>query len=187
MTATTWTIEHERALVTAAQQGGQTAFGQLYDHYLPRVYRRVCSLVPESDVEDVTQEIWISVARSIGNFRGGSSFSTWLYRIVKRRIADYYRKDARQAAQVPLEDVDHKMSANPLSGMGDALLMRQALRAIPESHREIILLRLADGLPFDEVAQRLDLSLGAAKMRFYRAVESCQEKVKELESDVTFH
>ncbi len=181
-----WTPEYENKLVEAAQQGDQMAFGELYDHYLTRVYRRVCALVPETDAEDVTQEIFISVARSIGNFRGGSSFSTWLYRIVKRRVADFYRKRERQVQQVEIETADQVAGENPLGGKADELLLRQAMRALPETHREIILLRLADGLPFQEVADRLGIKLGAAKVRFYRAVETCQEKIAQLEGSVTF-
>lgn len=181
-----WTPEHEHKLVKSAQQGDQVAFGELYDHYLTKVYRRVYSLVPETDVEDVTQEIFISVARSIGSFRGGSSFSTWLYRIVKRRVADYYRKRERQVEQVELEKASQTPGENPLANAADELLLQQALRALPESQREIILLRLAEGLPFQEVADRLGIKLGAAKLRFYRAIESCKGKVADFEAEVTF-
>lgn len=182
----TWTPEHEHELVAAAQEGDQVAFGELYDHYLTKVYRRVYSLVPEIDVEDVTQEVFISVARSIGSFRGGSSFSTWLYRIVKRRVADFYRKRERQVEQVELEKASQTPGENPLGDASDALLLQQALRALPESHREIILLRLAEGLPFQEVADRLGIKLGAAKLRFYRAIEACKNKIAEFDTEVTF-
>jgi RNA polymerase sigma-70 factor, ECF subfamily len=181
-----WTPEHERKLVESAQQGDQAAFGELYDHYLTKVYRRVYSLAPETDVEDITQEIFISVARSLGSFRGGSSFSTWLYRIVKRRVADYYRKRERQVEQVELEKADHTPDEDILGNTADALLLQQALRALPESHREIIMLRLAEGLPFQEVADRLNIKLGAAKLRFYRAIEACKSKIAEFEAEVTF-
>ncbi len=182
----TWTPEHEAKLIEAAQQGDQTAFGEIYDHYLTKVYRRVYALVPETDVEDVTQEVFISVARSIGGFRSSSSFSTWLYRIVKRRVADYYRKRERQVKQVDLEKAGQTADESPFENIADALLLQQALRALPESHREIILLRLAEGLPFQEVADRLDIKLGAAKLRFYRAVEACQGKIVEFNAEVTF-
>jgi RNA polymerase sigma-70 factor, ECF subfamily len=181
-----WTPEHERKLVETAQQGDQAAFGELYDHYLTKVYRRVYSLVPETDAEDVTQEIFISVARSLGSFRGGSSFSTWLYRIVKRRVADYYRKRERQVEQVDLEKADNTPDENILGNTADVLLLQQALRALPESHREIIMLRLAEGLPFQEVADRLNIKLGAAKLRFYRSIEACKSKIAEFEAEVTF-
>jgi len=182
----TWTPEHEAKLIEAAQQSNQAAFGELYDHYLTKVYRRVCALVPESDVEDVTQEIFISVARSIASFRGGSTFSTWLYRIVKRRVADFYRKRERQVEQVDLEKASQTPGKNPLENAADQLLLQQALRALPESHREIILLRLAEGLPFQEVADRLGIKLGAAKLRFYRAIEAVKGKIAEFDAEVTF-
>jgi len=183
----TWQLENEQKLIAAAQQGEQAAFGQIYDYYFPKVFGRVCSLVPRDAADDVTQEIFISIARSLDSFSGRSSFSTWLYRIVKRRVADFYRKRSRRVEKIPLEDVPEPAAENPFDSVKDQIFLREALRLLPESHREVILLRIADGLPFKEIAEHLDISLAAAKMRFYRAIESCQEKVENLQDDVTFH
>ena len=68
------------------------AFNELYERYLPVVYRRVRYMIPEQDVDDVTQEVFIAVVRSIKSFRGDSLFSTWLRTLVKRQIADFYRR-----------------------------------------------------------------------------------------------
>jgi RNA polymerase sigma-70 factor (ECF subfamily) len=178
-----WDTEREKVLVEAARLGDRAAFGQLYDHYLPKIYGRVCALVPLTDAEDVTQEVFISVARSIGNFGGRSAFSTWMHSIVKRRVADYYRRIARQTLQVPMDD-DCGVSADPPPiTIEEELIIKQVLYTLPERQREVILLRLVEGLPFAQVASRLGVKVGAAKVRFYRAIRACRERLAE--ADVT--
>jgi len=182
-----WDSERERTLVEAAQQGDRAAFGQLYDHYLPKVYSRVCALVPQTDAEDVTQEVFLSVARSIPRFHGSSAFSTWMHAIVSRRVADYYRQTARQVPQAPLTDGRDVPADSPPITVEEELVIKQALRALPERQREAILLRLVEELPFKEVASRLGVKVGAAKVRFYRAIAACRERLAEAESkDVAF-
>ncbi len=78
-------------LLEQVRNGDSEALGNLVESYLPRVYNIVQSLVPESDAEDVTQEIFLSLVNSIWKFEPRSTFSTLLYRIANNKIADYYR------------------------------------------------------------------------------------------------
>src|SRR5687768_5360954 len=77
----------DEQLAKLAQQGDKEAFLSLYNRYLNRVYNRVKSKVPYQDVEDVTQDIFIAVVRSLDSFEQRSRFNTWLYTIVNRQIA----------------------------------------------------------------------------------------------------
>jgi RNA polymerase sigma-70 factor (ECF subfamily) len=182
-----WDGEHEQALVEAAQNGDGAAFRQLYDHYLPLIYARVRALVPRAHAEDVTQEVVLSVARSIRSYRGRSSFSTWVYSILKRRVADYYRHAARQVPQVPLADGCEAPTEDKQTESDETFIVRQVFLALPEAQREVILLRLVEGLSFQEVGSRLGIEIGAAKMRFYRAIAACRERLEETAGqDVAF-
>jgi RNA polymerase sigma-70 factor, ECF subfamily len=169
-------IEHEKHLIEKAQQGDRNALGELFDTYLPKVYRRVCSLVPETDAEDVTQDIFVSLTRSIKSFRRDSSFSTWTFNIIKRRVADYYRKSYRQAPQIELDEDAVIIGENPQMS-DEELDIKRVLTFLPENQREVILLRLVEGLPFAEVASHMGIEVGAAKVRFYRAIKACQKKL----------
>ena len=175
----------QQDLALKAQGGDKEAIGALYDEFLPVVYRRVCTLVPLLDAEDVTQEIFISMVRSISNFRGDALFSTWLYNIVHRRVADYYRRNAEKLDQ---PEIDENIASDQTTiGLDNVLLLKQILNRLSYQQREIILLRIVDGLSFKEIAQKLEIELGAAKLRFYRAISSCKEKAAELQlNDVTF-
>jgi len=176
-------VRSDQELVRMAQQGSLEAFTMLYERHLSVVYKRVCCLVPESDVEDVTQEIFISLMKSLKSFRGDAKFSTWLRTLTDRRIADYHRRRSRAAAEQPTDFSDTGSQNLPVKATGvtvdDKMMLRQAIRALPDHYREIILLRFAEGLKFEEIARVRGYSLEATKSLFRRAIAALREQVGE--------
>src|SRR5512133_1755058 len=95
----------DEELARRAQAGAQDAFVLLYESFFSVVYAWARFKVPEADVEDVTQEIFIAVMKSLRSFKSQSKVSTWLRTITNHKIADYYR--ARKIKQpVELDDYD---------------------------------------------------------------------------------
>jgi RNA polymerase sigma-70 factor (ECF subfamily) len=176
----------DEMLVQCAQQGDGTAFNALYDRYLDVVYRRVRYSIPETDVEDVTQEVFIAVVRSLKDFRGDSKFRTWLYTLMSRKIADYYRRRDPADFQVKNSLDDDETDAIAMipdgtsyASIDNVILIQQALQQLPARYQEVILLRFADDLPFLEIATRLDQSLEATKSLFRRAIAMLQQVLEE--------
>ncbi|GAB4407525.1 MAG: sigma-70 family RNA polymerase sigma factor [Anaerolineae bacterium] len=171
----------DEALARRAQQGDRDAFLALYERYLDRVYRRVCSRVPPQYAEDVTQDIFMAVLRSLHQFKHHARFSTWLYTIVNRQIADFYRRGKWHSdpATVSLDAVEGK----PLAGTeeherGDErALLQGILAALPEHYQEIILMRFADGLTFNEIAEARGQSLEAVKSLYRRAIQAIRDAI----------
>jgi RNA polymerase sigma-70 factor (ECF subfamily) len=170
-------LPNEDELVQSAQHGALDAFTTLYEHYFPIVYKRVCYIVPVDDVEDVTQEIFIAVMRSLKSFRGEARFGTWLRTITSRQIAGYYR--SKHKPEVPLTENIH---ATHDAGISDeAITLKQALRKIPQNYREILLLRFAENMPFHEIARLQGRNLESTKSFFRRAVAALQKQVNKHE------
>ncbi len=173
----------DEVLVRLAQQGNRDAFTSLYERYLPIVYKRVRYAVPERDVEDVTQDIFIAVLRSLGSFKGDALFSTWLRTLTKRRVADYYRRKnpAGHELDVDLGEADDLIGEEPTSpgSLDDAIAIRKAMRGLPEDYQEIVLLRFAEGLQFNEIAQLRGQSLEATKSLFRRAIAALRRQMGE--------
>lgn len=174
----------DEELVQCFQRGSLEAFTTLYERCLPVVYRRVCYVVPEADVEDVTQEIFIMVIKSIPGFRGEAQFRTWLRTLVNRGVANYYRQRRPEDFQHKAIESDdsetgehlmNEYSQNFTTTMDDSLVVRQALARLPARYQEIILLRLAEDMPFIEIAHQLGQSLEATKSLFRRAVDMFQK------------
>lgn len=174
----------DEALVRRAQQGDREAFLALYNRYLDLVYARVRSRVPLQDVEDVTQEVFIAVVRSLRSFEHRSRFSTWLYTIVSREIADYYRRHARggERGSVSLDDAKASLPAAALDvdaegHIDERVLIQRALSSLPEHYQEVILLRFVDGLSFAEIAEQRQQSFEATKSLYRRAIEAIRRQI----------
>jgi RNA polymerase sigma-70 factor (ECF subfamily) len=166
-------LSNEDELVTSAQRGALEAFSALYEHYLPIVYNRVRCTVPEEDAEDVTQDIFLSTIRSLKGFRGEARFGTWLRTITSRQIAEYYRH--KHQPSVPLSETLQAPHDPAVSD--EAIQLRQAFRKLSQKHREILLLRFADAMPFHEIARLQGSSLEATKSLFRRAVAALHKQV----------
>jgi RNA polymerase sigma-70 factor (ECF subfamily) len=175
-------------LLHAARAGDRQALGQLLERHQARVYRfgmKMCGQ-PE-DAQDVLQETLLAAARTIPDFRGASSISTWLYTIARsfcikrRRVGKFQPQhlesldaDPDQAAEVadqargPDED---------LAGRQLQAKLQEAIGALEPMYREVLVLRDVEGLSAPEVAEVLGLTVEAVKSRLHRARVAVRERI----------
>jgi len=171
--------ESEPSLVQRAQWGDEQAFARLFQLHKKRVYS-VCLLMTKdiAEAEDLTQEAFLQVFRSVGSFRGDSAFSTWLYRVAVNTVLMKLRR--RKAP--PVLSLDEPVSpespsllrdvgkADPqLSGAIDRIALRRAMRELPEGCRKIFALHEVEGYQHREIAQMLDCSVGNSKSQLHKA------------------
>ena len=133
--------------------GDRAAFDILCDRYLPIVCRRLRVLLPVSAVEDVAQEVFVAVVRSIKSYREDAQFRTWVAAIIRHKVADYYRSEQRSPQTVELDPAIHSPSAGS-EAWRDQTVALMALQELKAEYQEVILLRFAEGLPFKGVASR---------------------------------
>ncbi len=176
----------DETLVDQMQNGEWEAFEVLYQRYLPRVYNRLRALIPQEDVEDTTQEVFLAVVRSLSSFEKDSAFSTWLYAIVNHKVSDYYRRRGKRENVERSLDLQEArlLSRDPWPGVEDRTIVGQVLLGLPERYQEVLLLRFAEGLPFKEVAQALDLSLEATKSLYRRAIAAAHKELVGKNNEV---
>jgi RNA polymerase sigma-70 factor (ECF subfamily) len=176
--------DSDEYLARQAQQGDREAFLKLYELYFPRVYNRVKSRVPFQHAEDVTQEVFMAVIRSLHRFKQRSKFSTWLYTIVNRQIADFYRQRYRKVekASVSLDQVEYLVDdpSNTHERSDECALIQQALTNLPQHYQEVIFLRFADGMTFAEIAEEQRKSLEAVKSLYRRAIQALRTEIGEV-------
>lgn len=170
-------------LARKAQLGDRDAFYALYNRYLQRVYNRVKSKVPPQDVEDVTQEIFIALVRSLDSYQQRSRFNTWLYTIVNRQIADFYRRRSRsergQNVELDSEGAPEIPSTAEHDQADQRMAIQRALNHLPEHYQEVITMRFADGLTFAEIAEQRGQSLEAVKSLYRRALQAVRDHMGE--------
>lgn len=139
---------------------------ELVKEYYPKISSKVKSLVPPDDVEDVVQDIFLNLVRSIGSFRGEAAFSTWFGHIVANRIADYYRKAfQRKNTFVPLNG--QELSQEPNTDIE----FQEFLMRLPERYSEVLFMKFYDCLTFGEIANILGETSEAVHSRYRRAIE----------------
>ncbi len=178
-------LENEEQIIQDCLDGDMLALEKLTQHYLSYVYRRVWISIPSSDVDDVTQEVFITVVKKITTFRQESKFSTWLFAITQYKIADYYRKSKKQEKDVAIQDPEFKKRIFLIDNNFDAakidnlLLLREGFSEISSRYREILYLRFFHGLSFSEISNSMDLSYEAGKSLFRRAVKALRKQIGE--------
>jgi RNA polymerase sigma-70 factor (ECF subfamily) len=177
-------------LLAAARQGNRAALEALLVRYQPSLYRfglRMCGNV--DDAGDVAQESLISMARSLRNFRGDSSVSTWLYTIARRFcIKKRRRREFAPAREASLDVPDTvERLADPAPNPEEHAMNRElanaltrAIDALDPAHREVLVLRDVEGLPAPEVAGILGVSVDAVKSRLHRARVAVRREVAPL-------
>ena len=184
----------DAALVAAARAGDRGALELLLTRYQPRVYRfgmKMCRH-PE-DAEDILQETLITMTRSIGDFRGASSLSTWLWTIarsfcMKKRRRSKFAPEREESLDADVETSGAARAvADPGRSPDEEVADRELRRALEAAidhlepmYREVLVLRDVEGLTASEVAAVLDLSIEAVKSRLHRARLAVRAEVAPL-------
>ena len=174
--------------VAALQAGSEAAFAQLIAQYSAPLYSVIARSLPNpADAADISQEVFIKIFRSIGNFHGDSSLRTWIYRIAlheasnSRRWWSRHKKqevtidgntsDERDDTYFPLRDTLADTRTSPFDFARQAELrtnVEGALREVPEAFRTVVILREIEGMAYDEIATILNLQIGTVKSRLLR-------------------
>jgi RNA polymerase sigma-70 factor, ECF subfamily len=186
-------IDPDQSLVQLARAGDHRAFEMLVVKYQRRVARsmsRFARAAPE--IEDLTQEAFIRAFRGLPNFKGESTFSTWLYRIAVN-VGLNHVKQARQTAALTVdvssddpdwdgvpepathEDPERQMIARQISETVDL-----ALRDLNADGREALLLYEEDGLSYQEIAARTGAPIGTVRARIFRAREFIANRLEPV-------
>jgi RNA polymerase sigma-70 factor (ECF subfamily) len=159
----------DAALVTAAKDGDLDAFEALVRAHTPVVYAHALRFFGDSGAaEDVVQEVWIKVYRSLSTFDERARFSTWLYRVTRNTCLDQVRAGKRRP--VPTDPLD--VVAAP-GDLGDQVALsaslESAMAALPTEDRDALSAIALFGLTYAEAAESLGVPAGTVKSRVFRA------------------
>ena len=190
--AETAAAETEAALVQRAQDGDETAFGEVMRANYERVFRRVVAIVRnEHDARDVCQEIWLSVWKNLKEYRGEAKFSTWLYAVATRRSIDHLRRqrrwfdrflpflsDGEAPASAELTTAAQTNPRRELETKERDERFERALASLPPKHRSVLALREVEGLSYEEIAQTLNCRPGTVMSRLFHARRLLAQKLE---------
>lgn len=164
-------------LVEAARNGDRTAFGQLYDRYAPMVHGILLARVPLREVDDLVQDVFLSVLPRLHSLRDAKRFGAWLAAITRNRANDYYRRTAKEVDQTEELSGNEAAPEAATSSEAEAAQMLAAIRSLPETYRETLLLRLVEGMTGPEIATRTGLTHGSVRVNLHRGMEQLRDRL----------
>ena len=155
-------------------------FNEIVKEYTERVYWHVRRFVNNhEDADDLVQEIFLKIWTALPSFRGEAQLFTWVYRIATNETLNWLRREKVRAA-LRFASIDSEMERrideDPFFD-GDAAqrALSKAVARLPEKQRQVFILRYYDEMPYEQMSEVLDTSVGALKASYHIA----QEKVRE--------
>lgn len=184
-------FEKDNQLVERVRAGDVDAFGELYQHTHRRIHQYIRQMVPTTgDAEDLMQEVYLRAWSGLKQLQANEAFWVWLHRIARNAVLDWRKR--KQVSTVSLEstftdDEDGETepvevadwSENPEQiALSEA--MQEAVRSLPENHREVVTMYYLEDMGISEVAKVLGVPKNTVLSRLARARETLRRKLGYL-------
>lgn len=183
----------EQNLINQLQAGKQAAFSRLLDDYQQKVFGTCISFIPnKEDAEDVAQEVFLEVFKSISKFKGDSKLSTWIYKIATNKCLEFIRKKNSKKRfafmqtifgnEIPLDKTSYFTEVNHpgvlLENKEKSTIIFKAINTLSESQRVVFTLAKVDGKSYQEIVEITGRSLSSVESLIFRAKKNLQEKLE---------
>lgn len=175
----------DRELVDAARNGDTDAFETLVRTHVDAVYAHGLRFFGEpSTADDVVQEVFVKVFRSLDTYDGRATFNTWLFRVTRNVCLDLLRRGARRPIPVdPVDLVGSRTVPDHAQRVVETAAVEQAMRALQPEDREALGAVSVFGLSYQEAAQVLDVPVGTVKSRVFRARRTLVQILRDQGGD----
>ncbi len=190
--------EETERLVSAFKAGRRESFDRLVELYSPRLYRAAFGLLgSKQDAEEVVQDAFVRAYRALDNFRGDSSFETWMHRIAVNLARNKFHWNRRRGEglltsisesqddngdwqEINLPDNRMRPDRSLENSEMENRIMK-GLSELPDSLRETMVLRHLDDMPYEEIAEKLECKVGTVKSRLARGRELLKDYLTSAE------
>jgi len=180
-------VNDDQFLIAAAKDGDKAAYGKLVLKYQKRLVRLVFMMLGRIDAaEDIAQEALVKGYMALESFEIDRPFYPWIATIARNLALNQIKKDEKTSRIVDEDEIEidiPDMSDNPLDKLLDKENERrlaQAILALPVAYRTAFVLRTIEKMSYEEIAEKLNISLGTVNSRISRAREKLVEMLKEL-------
>ncbi|MEN3038779.1 MAG: sigma-70 family RNA polymerase sigma factor [Candidatus Kryptonium sp.] len=178
----------EAEVIKRARDGDEKAFEFIVKKYQNRVANLIFKIIGDASVvEDLTQDVFVRVIESLKDYKFGSAFYTWIYRITVNICIDEIRKRQRSRTYSLSDVLSQNPKAEPSHSQVEKIVEQRELREIiekaisklPIEYKTAIVLREFEDLSYEEIAKILKVSVGTVKSRIFRARKLLAEHLKE--------
>jgi RNA polymerase sigma-70 factor (ECF subfamily) len=181
-----WNEVDDIQLLKVAQEGNTEAFGAIYERYADKVFRYLNAHLGNGlDAEDLTEEVFIRVWRSLPDYRErGTPFLSFVFRVARNALIDHYRRERRAVGQLSSDEV---MVADSKPGPGEIVSqqmerqeLKEALEGLREDYRNVVILRFLSELSPEDTAAVMGRSAGAVRVLQHRALAALRVRLEKL-------
>src|SRR5438309_12012224 len=176
---------HDSDLEDRLRRGDPRAFEELVIAYQHRVFGVALRMLRNrGEAEEIAQEVFLRVHRAVEDFRGEAKRSTWLYAITSRLCLNRLASGERRMAREGEESLERlRADADPAAHVERVELeaaLQRAITELPEERRIVVVLRDLEGLPYEEIAEALDLPVNTVRSRLHRARLDLKAKLERF-------
>jgi RNA polymerase sigma-70 factor (ECF subfamily) len=164
------TKQAEIRLVERICAGDLAAFDELYKTFAPLVHGILLARAPREDVEDIMQEVFLSAYKNLHTLREKGAVGAWLVMIARNRAAEFYRSTK------PTEELSENLQSRETQ-RNEAEEILTAIRALPETYKETLVLRLVEGMTGQEIAERTNLTPESVRVNLHRGMKLLRRKL----------
>ena len=183
---------NQEELIKNLRSGNQAAFSLLIDDYQQKVFHTCISFVPnKEDAEDIAQEVFLEVYKSIGKFKENSKLSTWIYKICTNKCLEFIRKkNAKKRLvfmqrilgnEIPLDKTNFFTEFNHpgilLEHKEQSETIYLAINTLPESQKTVFTMAKLDGKTYQEIVEITGKSMSSVESIMFRAKKNLQKKL----------
>ncbi len=168
----------DEVLVLQCQAGGAQAFERIVSRYGGRLryfLRRM--LGPRRDVDDACQEVWLAAFRELRKLRNPAAFRVWLYRIARNRAYQVLRDERRALPTLDVSDVADDVEGEEFSPE-EAGAIHRGLEKLRAEHKEILMLRFLEDMPYQVIAETIGCSPGTVRSRIHYAKRALRREME---------
>ena len=163
-------IKPEAILVERVCNGDQEAFNELYKMFAPMVHGIILARVPRDEVDDIAQEVFISAYKNLHTLRDKAAVGAWLAMIARNNSNEFYRRVK------PTEELSEDLSQSG-NKQNEAQEILSIIRALPETYRETLVLRLVEGMTGTEIAEQTGLTPESVRVNLHRGMKLLRQKL----------
>ncbi|HMN48560.1 MAG TPA: sigma-70 family RNA polymerase sigma factor [Ignavibacteriaceae bacterium] len=179
-------LDDDFSLIKRFIDGEESVFGELVKRHKDKVRNIVYITLTSADlVDDIAQEVFITVYRNLKNFRFESQFTTWIYRITINKCKDYLRKKNIRKIFIPFKDEEEEPVFESINEDSDIQqIVRNAIDSLPDKLRIPIMLKDIEGFSYQEIAESMQCEIGTVKSRIFRGREALKKILQPLEKEL---
>lgn len=173
-------LDGEKNYIKQAQRGEKEAFAKLYEHYLPQIYRFIYLKVNnKSEAEDLTHEVFLNTWQNLKTFTQREfPFSSWLYRIARNEVIDFYRTNKKNIRLELVEEDFIKIAETESSNLDQSLELEKVknlFQRLTQEQQDVLIMRFIEDLSPKEISAALNKSEGAIRIIQHRGLNELKK------------